>query len=423
VVRPLQEFTRLEAAGGIVLLLATAAALIWANAGPVSYADFWDARVVLRVGDFSFDEDLRHVVNDGLMAIFFLVIGLEIKRELTIGELSERSVAVLPAAAALGGMAVPALIFLAITGSGSDARGWGIPMATDIAFALGVLSLLGRRVPNGLTVLLLAVAVIDDIGAIIVIALFYSGPITAGWLAGAVAGLAAMAALWRVGVRHLVPYVLLGLVVWVCTLESGVHATIAGVAIGLLTPVRPFQAPAAVSREAERIAAETSDAPPDPDADAEAWRRLAWVSREAISPASRLQHALHPWTSMVILPVFALANAGVYLRGGALGDAAHSAVALGIVLGLVVGKPVGLCLGAFLAVRTGLGRLPAGCRARHVAGIGAVAGIGFTVSLFITDLAYDDPSTIASAKVGILAASAIAALAGAAILLAVRRRA
>jgi NhaA family Na+:H+ antiporter len=365
---------------------------------------------------------VQDIVNDGLMTFFFLVIGLEVKRELTVGELANRKAAMLPLVAAVGGMVVPALVFLAVIGGGEGGRGWGIPMATDVAFALGALAALGRRVPVGLVAFLLGVAVIDDIGAILVIAVFYTDVVAFGWLAAALCGLVAMAALQRVHVRHLMPYVVLGLFVWFCTLESGVHPTIAGVAIGLLTPVRPFQDPVAVSAEAIRIAEETADAPDDPDQDADSWRRLAWLSREAISPLTRVEHGLHEWSSFVVLPIFALANAGIVLDAASLEAATETRIALAVALGLVLGKTVGLTLGVALAVRLGIAILPAGVRWAHVVGVGALAGIGFTVSLFVAGLAYTDPSQLEAAKIGVLGGSVVAAAVGLATLAAVSRR-
>ena len=422
VLRPVQEFLRLEASGGLVLLVATLAALVWANAAGASYQDLWSTEVTLRVGDFTVVEDLRHVVNDGLMALFFLVVGLEVKRELAVGELSGGRAALLPAFAALGGMVVPVVIFLAVMGGEAGSRGWGIPMATDVAFALGALAALGSRVPTPLVAFLLGVAVIDDIGAILVVALYYTDAIDLAWLAAAGVGLALIVALQRIQVRYVGVYVVLGLVVWFATFESGVHATIAGVALGLLTPVHPFQKPAAVSAEAIRIAEATDDHPDDPDADAGHWRRLAWLSREAVSPLGRLEHGLHQWSSFVVLPIFALANAGIVLDAAAFDAATDTPVALAVALGLVVGKTIGLTAGVALAVVLGLSRLPPGVRWAHVVGVGALAGIGFTVSLFITGLAYADPETIAASKIGVLGGSALAATIGIALLVLAARR-
>ena len=422
VVRPLQQFFRLEASAGLVLLGATVAALIWANVASVGYEDFWTTQVTLGIGDWQLDETVRDLVNDGLMAIFFLVIGLEVKRELAVGELSSVRAALLPVVAAVGGMVVPALIFLAVIGGGDGSRGWGIPMATDVAFALGALAALGSRAPSGLVAFLLGVAVIDDIGAIIVIAVYYTDALELGWLAAALCGFAAMAALQRVHVRHMLPYVALGLFIWFCTLESGVHPTIAAVAIGLLTPARPFQDPATVSAEAVRIANETADEPDEPDADAGLWRRLAWLSREAISPLTRVENSLHEWSSFLVLPIFALANAGIVLDAESLEAATETPIALAVALGLVLGKTIGLTLGVVLAVKLGLSLLPSGVRWAHVVGVAALAGIGFTVSLFIAGLAYTDPSELEAAKIGILGGSIVAAVVGLAALMAVARQ-
>ena len=421
--RPLQDFLRLEASGGLVLLAATIVALFWANLATGSYVDFWNTEVTLRVGDHAITESLVDVVNDGLMTIFFLVVGLEVKRELVVGELANRRAALLPFFAALGGMVLPAAIFLAVMGGGDGSRGWGVPMATDVAFALGGLALLSGRVPASLVAFLLGVAVIDDIGAILVVAFYYTDGIALGWLALAVAGLVAIVGLQRLGVRDMAVYVALGVAVWFATFESGVHATIAGVALGLVTPVRPFQRPAAVSAEAVRIAEATDDHPEDPDADAGEWRRLAWLSREAISPLSRVQHGLHQWSSFVVLPIFALANAGIVLDQASIDAARDTPVAAAVALGLVVGKTLGLTLGVAIAVGLGLSSLPRGVTWGHVVGVGALAGIGFTVSLFITDLAFDDAATVAASKIGILAGSVVAALLGTALLLLASRRA
>ena len=422
VLQPLQDFLRLEAAGGLVLAAATIVALVWANAATTSYTDLWSTELTLRVGDHVINETLQKLVNDGLMAIFFLVVGLEVKRELVVGELSSRRAAMLPAFAAIGGMVLPALIFVAVMGGADGSRGWGIPMATDVAFALGALALLSRRVPSALVAFLLGVAVIDDIGAILVVAFYYTDSIALGWLAGAIGGLVAILVLQRLHVRHMAIYIVLGLMVWFATFESGVHATIAGVALGLVTPVRPFQRPAAVSAEAVRIAAATEDHPDDPDADAAQWRRLAWLSREAISPLNRVEHGLHEWSSFVVLPIFALANAGIVLDAASIDAARATPLAAAVAIGLVVGKTLGLTLGAFIAVSLGLSGLPPSVTWGHILGIGALAGIGFTVSLFITSLAYSDPSVVAAAKIGILGGSIVAALLGSGLLLLASRR-
>ena len=382
VFNPLADFLHKEAAGGIVLLLATVVALVWAN-GPLgeSYEKAWRETLTIGVGDFSITEDLRHWVNDGLMALFFFVVGLEIKRELVVGELRDPRAASLPVLAALGGAVFPAALFLLIVGSGDAAAGWGIPMATDIAFAVGVLALLGSRISSGVKLFLLTLAIVDDVLAISVIAVFYSDEVSAGWLMAALGGLLAVVALRRAGVVRILPYVPLGLFVWLATLESGIHATIAGVALGVLTPARP-------------------------------------VGGRAV--LEELEHRLHPYTSFGVVPLFALANAGVNLGGGRLAEAAGSRLALAIVVGLVVGKVLGISATTFLALRMRVGVLPEGVARSDVWGVAALGGIGFTVSLFISQLAYDDAALIDTAKVGIFAGSILSGVLGAFLL--ARRR-
>lgn len=370
--RPLASFLEIEAAGGVFLLAATVAALVWANSPwDQSYVDFWHTEVTVTVGTFQVSEDLTHWVNDGLMAIFFFVVGLEIKRELVSGELTERSAAVLPGIAALGGMVVPAAIFLAVNAGGAGADGWGIPMATDIAFALAVLAIVGSKAPKELKLFLLTLAIVDDIGAIVVIALFYGDGIQPAWFLGAAASVAVMLAMRKV-VAHPAWYLLPGIVLWVCTFESGVHATIAGVILGLLTPTG-------------RVG-----------------------GREVLTG---LEDGLHPWSSFLVVPIFALANAGVVLDGASIEAAATGAVAWGILLGLVVGKPVGIMTAVAVAVRLRIGVLPDGVRLKHLSGISLIAGTGFTVSLFVADLSFEG-ELLGEAKVAILAASALAAALG-----------
>jgi Na+:H+ antiporter, NhaA family len=423
VLQPLQTFLRTEEAGGILLLAAATIALIWANSPwRSSYDALWHTQLTIGLGAWSLAEDLQHWVNDALMALFFLVVGLEIKRELTTGELRQPRAAALPAIAALGGMVVPALLYLAINPSGEPGRGWGIPMATDIAFALGVLAIVGRGLPTALKSFLLALAIVDDIGAILVIAIFYSGSISPGPLLTAAGLLALILVLQRLHVRWTAVYVLVGVSVWLATLQSGIHATIAGVALGLATPAVAFQRPKAVSLEAHRIADDTVDDPVPPDADAHQWLHLAGLTREAVSPLARLEHLLHPWTSYVVIPVFALANAGVSISRSSLGDALTSGITLGVVAGLVVGKTVGVTIFTWLATRTGITRLPEGVGWGQLVGVAALAGIGFTVSLFITSLAFQTQAIQDAAKVGILIASLLAGLLGALLLARFRRR-
>ena len=417
VLKPLQSFLEQEAASGVLLLLATIVALFWANSPwRASYEDLWHTVLRIRVGPWAIAEDLRHWVNDALMALFFLVVGLEIKREVLTGELRDARAAALPAIAALGGMVVPALLYIGLNAGGEGSRGWGIPMATDIAFALGALTIAARHAPPNLKPFLLTLAIVDDIGAIVVIALFYSGGITWGALGVAAAICLLIAFLKRIHVRSTPVYVFLGVAVWIAVFESGVHPTIAGVALGLLTPAVPFQRPRAVSDEAHRVADETVDDPSPPDVDAHHWLHLEGLSREAVSPLARVESALHPWTSFVIVPAFALANAGVRVTAEAIGDAATSTVAVGIVLGLVVGKLAGISVASWAAVRAGLARLPDGVTWLHLMGTAAVAGIGFTVSLFIAELAFTSVRLTNTAKVGILAASLLAGALGYAVL-------
>jgi Na+/H+ antiporter NhaA len=389
------------------------AALVWANSPwREAYERLWHTGVSVRLGGYAIQEDLRGAVNDGLMTLFFLVVGLEIKREFTIGELRDPRAAALPVLAAVGGMVVPAGLYLLVNVGGEGARGWGIPMATDIAFALGVLTVAARRAPATLRPFLLTLAIVDDIGAILVIAVFYSGGVRLEPLAVAL-GLCLLIVLsQRIQIRATAVYVALGVALWVATFESGVHPTIAGVALGLLTPAVAFQRPRAVSLEAHRVADETVDEPSPPDADAPQWLELARLSREAVSPLARVEAVLHPWTSLVVVPLFALANAGVELSREALREAAGSPITLGVVLGLLVGKTVGIWGASLLAVAVRAARLPAGVDRGSLLGAAAVAGIGFTVSLFVTELAFLRRDLIDEAKVGILAGSALAGILG-----------
>jgi NhaA family Na+:H+ antiporter len=417
-VRPALKFTHIEASGGVVLLLAAVAALIWANAPfGESYTTFWETHVTVELGSFHFDESLKLIVNDALMAIFFFVVGLEVKRELVVGELNTRRKAMLPAIAALGGMIVPALIYVAFTAStgGEAARGWGIPMATDIAFSVGVVSLLGRRVPVGAKLFLLALAIADDIGAIAVIAIFYTTSLAYGWLA---AGLAGFGVIWlanRVGIRSMAFYWVAAITVWFCILESGVHATLAGVALGLMTPVFAMYSDEDYRRRATWILDRYDMDAASPEADDrldENALALAAIATESVAPLERLEHSLHPWTSFLIVPLFALANAGIRFEGIDVVDTVTSSVALGVTLGLVVGKLFGITIATWLAVRFGLGELPKRTTWSHVVGLAALAGIGFTVSLFITELAFTEELIAAEAKVGIFIGSAVAGVIG-----------
>ena len=370
------DFVSLEAASGIALLLGAAAALIWANTDTTGYASWWGRTLTIGSGDLAITETLVHWVNDALMTIFFFVVGLEIKRELVTGELRETSRAALPAIAAIGGMVVPAIVYVLLNLGGTGLDGWAIPMATDIAFAVGVLAILGARVPSSLKVFLLTLAIVDDIGAIIVIALFYSSGVEPLWLLGGVAVVVLVLVMSRLGIDRPLAYVIPGALLWLCLYEAGIEPTLAGVVLGLLTPALP---------------------------------------RRGRPVLERLESALHPVSSFVIVPLFALANAGVVLTGDAIDHALASRVTIGIVAGLVVGKFVGISGASVLALRLRIGRLPDDLGLAHIFGVAILGGIGFTVSLFITDLAFRG-QVIDDAKIGVLAASALAALIGTVVL-------
>jgi NhaA family Na+:H+ antiporter len=365
----LRRFLATESAGGVVLLAATAAALVLANT-PVRGAldDLWGARLSLAVGGHGPSLDLRGWVDDGLMTVFVLVVGLEIRREVVGGELRDPRQAALPVVAALGGMAVPALLYAAVNVGTAGARGWGVPTATDIALAVGVLRLVRPGVPDSLQLFLLALAIVDDIGAVVLIAVFYSGGLDLGMLVLAVGAVAAAGGLRALGVRAGAPFLALGIGGWVALHASGVHATLIGVAFGFVVPDRPGRRP--------------------------------------------LEDRLHPWSTFAVLPLFALANAGLRVDGGVLRSAASSRVAVGVVLGLVVGKAVGVAGAVALARASGLARLPTGATAVQVVGVAMLAGIGFTVSLFVTDLAFVDDGPAAQARLGILVGSTVAAALG-----------
>ena len=403
--RPLNDFLKTEAAGGVVLFIATVTALMWANLPLVSdsYGEFWTIKVNL------LDVSLPLVkwVNDGLMAVFFLVVGLEIKRELVSGELARPRSASLPVVAALGGMAVPALLYLALNGGREGASGWGIPMATDIAFVLGVLALLGRRVPPSLKTFLLAVAIVDDIGAILLIALVYTDDLSLLWLGAGVVTLGLGAVLLRVGIDNLVVYAAVGLVAWIAVHESGVHATLVGVLLGLITPARPDVGPAVMRRLGARVVASFRSG-----STAAGAADLEGGGRERIALLERLEHTLHPWSSFAIVPVFALANAGVKFDGDAIEGLLTSRVSLGVIVGLVVGKLTGILLSVFAATKIGISELPQGTGWLHMVAAGLLAGIGFTVAIFIGSVAFDSETLVVKAKLGIFGASMLAGAAG-----------
>ena len=427
--QPALSFMRAEAAGGIVMVVAAVVALVWANsAWSDSYFRLFEAHIDIGFGGFHFHHlselTVREWINDAMMVVFFFVVGLEIKRELVVGELKDPRSAAMPALGALGGMVVPAIIYTAFNLGGHAAHGWGIPMATDIAFAVGVVSMLGRRVPVGAKLFLLALAIVDDLGAIIVIAIFYTEELALGWLLVAAALLGVVILMRRIDVRPISAYVIVGVGVWLAMLESGVHATIAGVALAMLTPVTSFYSPRHFGPRARDIV-ERTDAYLPADAEAHELDRhtlervqsllldLRRLARESVSPLERLETTLTDWSSFFIVPIFALANAGVRISGGAIEGAFHDTVMLGVFFGLVVGKPVGVIGAAWLAIKLKLGRMPSKSTWRHMIGIGLMAGIGFTVALFVSALSFDPGTDFAdSAKIAIFAASIVAGIAG-----------
>ncbi len=418
IVRPFQDFAHKQSSGGVLLIAAAAVALVWANSPwGTSYAALWNTELTVGVGEYSLSKDLTHWINDGLMAVFFLVVGLEIKREVLVGELSSARGAALPVAAALGGAVLPAAIYLAINAGTEGAAGWGIPMATDIAFALGVLALLGDRAPVALKVFLTALAIVDDIVAVLVIALFYTSGISWGALGAGGLFLAALVVANLIGVGRTLVYALLGMGLWLAFLLSGVHATVAGVLLAFTVPAISFINPGAFLERSryvldrfEKAGEKGENVLTNEDRQA-ALHALNRATYKLEPPLHELEHALHPWVVFAVMPLFALANAGVPLGGG-LAAALTSPVSLGIVAGLVLGKQIGVTLFAWLAVKSGLSELPRGISWRHVYGAGWLAGIGFTMSLFITDLAFPESPLVAAAKLGILAASLIAGVVG-----------
>lgn len=422
--QPFRRFAATEAAGGVVMLAMAVVALVWANSALGDlYTDLWETMISFRIGDIAhLDLTLREWINDLAMAFFFFVVALEIKREMVRGDLRDPRAAALPALAALGGMIVPALIYTLFNVGGAGADGWGIPMATDIAFAVGVLSLLGARIPSTLVVFLLTLAIVDDLGAIVVIAVFYTSELSLGWLAIGLACVAGAVVLNRVDIRSLVPYGLLAAFCWFALHESGVHATLAAVAFGLITPSHAFFRPPLFGPRARGLVAQVEAgraAEDDPDhlgdeesLEADALNQLITLSIESQAPLDRLEHRLLPWTTFLVVPVFALANAGVRLSGDGLTSAFSHSVTLGVLFGLVVGKPVGIFAFSLIAVRLGIGKQPAGSTWPQIFGVAMLGGVGFTVALFVTELAFEPGELADQAKIGILAASAVAGVLG-----------
>ena len=413
VAQPVEAFLRHESGSASLLMLATAAALVWANLALDSYERVWETTLSVGLGPLAFDEDLRHLVNDLLMAVFFYVVALEVKRELLFGTLRDRRSAAVPAAAALGTMVGAALTYLAVNAiRDGNLHGWAIPIATDIAFAVGVLGLAGRRAPRELRAFMLTLAVVDDIGTIAVIALFFSSGISVAWLGMAGALVLAILLAQRAGVRSFVAYALLAATLWLAVFKSGVHATIAGVILGFMTPaVLGGRQAAKKSRGAE-----ASEAIDSSQGDVDEARLQASPSPESGSPLAWMERILHPWTAYVILPIFALANAGVAVSAGEFVDSLTAPIGQGIFLGLVVGAPLVGFAFAWAIARSGVGRLPERLDWPAIAGVAPLKGIGFTVAIFIAALAFDSPTDQDEAKLSILAGSALSALIGLAVL-------
>ena len=390
-ISPLRDFLRRESSGAAVLAVATCTALVLANS-PLrnDYHQLLDHYLTVGAGDWALKLTIHHWINDALMTIFFFVVGLEIKREIAVGQLSTRKRLALPLVAALGGMLVPALIYLGVS-RGTFAAGWGVPMATDIALAIGLLAALGARVAAGARVMLLGLAIVDDIGAIVVLAVFYSSGVSGNWLIVAIVAVIATVIAKRIGIEHVATYVAIGVVLWYSLQQSGVHPTLAGVAMGLLAPVTPMRGTSLV--DAEEQGASSS-----------------------VSVVEWLQHLLHPWSSMLVVPLFALANAGVTISAETVRAAISSPVAQGIFCGLVLGKPIGIAVFAVIGRRAGVLEFPVGLTRRMVLGVGQVAGVGFTVAMFIAELAFDSPAMREAATMAILAASLTSAILGATLL-------
>lgn len=421
--QPIQEFFKAEASGGVVLMVVAVVALLMANSQASSwFFSLWETPVQFRFGDLFLDKPLILWINDGLMAVFFLFVGLEIKRELMVGELSDLRQAAFPVFAAIGGMVVPAGLYALVNLGGEGSSGWGVPMATDIAFALGILMLMGDRVPVQLKIFLTALAIVDDLGAVAVIALFYTSKVYAVYLWWSLGIILLLMIFNRAGLRKPLFYILPGVVLWYLVLKSGVHATVAGVVLALLIPskarINAGQFVTLMTHYKNKFL--RSDKPDElvmaNQEQTEALQAMERLCHRVETPMQRIEHALAPWVVWLIMPLFALANAGIWLGGESLVSLLANPVSMGIVLGLVVGKPLGIFLFTRLAVGLGWAGLPEGVSWRQIWGVGFLAGVGFTMSIFIAALAFDR-ALLVTAKAGIMGASVLAAIAGSAILM------
>jgi NhaA family Na+:H+ antiporter len=425
-VDPFRRFVQVKSASGVVLIAAAVAAMVWANVDGASYAATWRMPIGFTIGAWNFGMPLQLWINDVLMSVFFLLVGLEIKRELLVGELSTVRTAMLPLLAALGGMVVPALIYTAINRGGPGAAGWGVPTATDIAFALGVLALVAKRAPQGLTVFLAALAIADDLGAVLLIGLVYGHAPTAASLAYVTLAVLGLVVANVAGVRRPIVYLALGLVLWIAVHASGIHATVAGVLLAFTVPARALIDPDAFADHADetlvafRANSGTGATMLSNEVQQHAIASLEDAAEAALPPLARMLHALHVPVNFVIMPVFALANAGIALDG--MGSAAIGPVSLGIVAGLVLGKPIGILLATRIALAFGA-RLPGGVGWGQLTGAACLAGIGFTMSIFVASLAFPSAARLDEAKLGIFAASLVAGVLGALVVSVAGRRA
>lgn len=420
ILKPINEFLHQEASGGILLIIFTLISLIWANTSLSDYYhDLWHSHIVISLGNFlTLDYTLHNWINDGLMAIFFFTVGLEIKRELLVGELSSLQKASLPIAGALGGMIIPAILYSIFNSGTEGANGWGIPMATDIAFVVGIMALLGPRIPLTLKIFVLALAIADDIGAVLVIAIFYTAEISTTALIIAAIVLFILILLNRLGTKSLIVYSILGIILWLAFLKSGIHATIAGVLLA-------FTIPATSRFDTKKFSDKVKELIQNFDSTGEHWKNVMNNSErqhdvmaietsceKVLTPLQRFEHSLHPWVSFFIIPVFALANAGVTLKGLDIIDAMFNPVSLGIITGLFVGKQIGIFGFSYLAVKLKLSSLPESVNWKNLYGAGILAGIGFTMSLFIAGLAFDNPALLDLSKIGVLTGSLLSGIIG-----------
>ena len=417
-IRPFKEFTRAEASSGILLIICTVIALIWANTGlSESYFHLWHTKISIGVENFKLDYSLHHWINDGLMAVFFFVVGLEIKREFLVGELSTARQAILPVAAAFGGMVIPALIYIIFNAGGNGESGWGIPMATDIAFVIGLMALLGSNVPTNLKIFITALAIADDIGAVLVIAFFYTAQLSLTALAIAAGVYVILFIANRLGVRNLLFYIVFGLALWLAFLLSGIHATVAGVLLAFVVPATSrYNTRDFLVNGKELMEEFDREGEEGPNVLANEERQnivqtLESTCVKVLTPLQRFEHSLNPWVSFFIMPVFALANAGVLLQEDFF-ESLVNEVSLGIIAGLFIGKQIGIFFFSWLAVKMNIASLPSKVNWTHIYGAGILAGIGFTMSLFITNLAFTSEELTNIAKVGILAASLLSGVVG-----------